>query len=238
MNIVVTGASKGIGLAIIKRFARETGTTHSFAICARNEAELRTTHAQLEAEFPSHRFLAEVCDVAEESQVDRFAALCQSQLGIPDLVVNNAGFGVFKSILDITTSEFRSVLDANFRGAYLLTRALLPSMRAARAGTIVTISSLAGKNGFAGGTAYCASKFAVRGFMQNLFLDVRSDNIRCVTICPGSVGTDFFANITNPGSTVRMLDAGDVAESVWYASHLSPSATVTEIEIRPTNPKG
>jgi 3-oxoacyl-[acyl-carrier protein] reductase len=238
MNIVVTGASKGIGLAIIDRFARDHDTSHSFALCARNEAELQQARTTLTAQYPAHRFFAEVCDVAEETDVERFAASCLDRLGTPDVVVNNAGFGIFKSITDLSPAEFRSVIDTNFRGVYLLSRALLPAMRAARKGTILTISSLAGKNGFAGGSAYCASKFAVRGFMQNLFLDVRSDNIRCVTICPGSVDTEFFAEISNPSSTTRMLAASDIAESVWFASHLPPSATVSEIEIRPTNPKG
>jgi 3-oxoacyl-[acyl-carrier protein] reductase len=230
MKIVVTGASKGIGLATVRRFAADTMASHSFALCARNESEMNTVCIALQNEFPRHTFFSTACDVSVERDVAQFVTLIDEQLGTADIVV--------KPVSELTSAEFRSVLGTNVRGVYLLTRALLPAMRHAKHGTIITISSLAGKNGFAGGTAYCASKFAVKGFMQNLFTEVRSDNIRCITIFPGSVDTAFFANIGDQLTSPKKLAASDVAEAVWFASHLPETATVSEIELRPTNPKG
>lgn len=237
MNIVITGASKGIGLAIAERFSHET-TPHSFALCARNETELGATRDQLAKTYPQHSYYCGVCDVSNEEQVLRFVGLCNDKLGTIDILVNNAGFGIFKPVTELSVSEFRSVLGANLRGVFLLTKNLLPAMRAKKSGTVITISSIAGKNGFSGGGAYCASKFAVRGLMQCLFLEVRTDNIRCITICPGSVETDFFKDIHNPNTSTKMLSASDIAESVWLSAYLPISATISEIEIRPTNPKG
>jgi 3-oxoacyl-[acyl-carrier protein] reductase len=110
-------------------------------------------------------------------------------------------------------------------------------MKEKRSGTIVTISSLAGKHGFSGGAAYCASKFAVRGLMQSLFLEVRKDNIRCLTIYPGSVQTDFYLEREQLHPT-KKLSPRDVAESVWAATSLPQTATISELDIRPTNPQG
>ncbi len=237
MNIVITGSSKGIGLAIAQRFSRET-TSHRFALCARNETELTATREQLAKNYPQHSYYTSVCDVSDEQQVLKFVDLCNEKLGTIDILVNNAGFGIFKTVTELSVSEFRSVLGANLRGVFLLTKNLLPPMRAKKSGTIITISSIAGKNGFSGGGAYCASKFAVRGLMQSLFLEVRTDNIRCITICPGSVVTDFFKDIDSPSTSTKMLNASDIAESVWLSAYLPLSANISEIEIRPTNPKG
>ena len=118
-----------------------------------------------------------------------------------------------------------------------------------KTGTVITISSLAGKNGFKGGTAYCASKFAVRGLMQCLFLEVRTDNIRFVTICPGSVETEFFmadSSVTDIPvregvsslKSKKALMAQDIADCVALASSMPQNADISEMDIRPTNPKG
>ncbi|HYM19849.1 MAG TPA: SDR family NAD(P)-dependent oxidoreductase [Candidatus Kapabacteria bacterium] len=238
MNIVITGASKGIGLAIARRFAEDTNVKHSFSLCARNGEELDSTRKALEKEFPKHSFLAQVCDVSDETQVKEFASTCFDAFGATDLLVNNAGFGIFKQVTELSASDFRAVLGTNLRGVFLLTRELLPPMREKKSGTIVTISSLAGKNGFSGGAAYCASKFAVRGFMQCLFLEIRKDNIRCLTVFPGSVETDLQKIIVPAPTITRMLSVSDVAECVWSSVKLPSGATVSELDIRPTNPKG
>ncbi len=239
MNIIITGASKGIGLAIAKTFAKQN-EKHHIGICSRKKDELGSAENELREISDKHEYFSSVCDVSQVMDVNSFVAEFEKKFGAVDLLINNAGFGIFKPILEISKQEFESVLATNLRGVFLFTRAALPKMREAKSGTVITVSSLAGKNGFAGGTAYCASKFAVRGLMQCLFLEVRTDNIRFVTICPGSVDTDFFID-ENHGSGLKSkkaLMAQDVADCVLVAASLPQNADISEMDVRPTNPKG
>jgi NADP-dependent 3-hydroxy acid dehydrogenase YdfG len=237
MNIVITGASKGMGLAIAEKFSQDN-EKHTFVICSRSADNINNATEQLRKNYPLQTYHAVACDVSDEKQVLAFTKFCNETLGSTDILVNNAGFGIFKPVVDLSLSEFQSVLDTNLRGVFMVTRELLPPMRAKKSGTIITIASLAAKNGFSGGAAYCASKYAVRGLMNCLFLEVRDDNIRCITIFPGSVDTAFYDNIPSSIAKAKMLLASEIADSVWLANHLPIGATVSEIDIRPTNPKG
>ncbi len=238
MNIIVTGGSKGIGYAIAAGFIRKE-TSANIAICAREKKRIVEAQTRLALIAPSANVIASVCDVSDETSVYDFVAHIEERFGHIDVLVNNAGFGIFKPIEEISEAEFDSVISTNLRGVFLMTKRVLPAMRSRKSGTIVTISSLAGKNGFPGGAAYCASKFGVRGLMQSVFLEAREDNIRVITIFPGSVETDFFS--TAHAGSIRSksaLQANDVAEAVIAAVALSAHADVSELDIRPTNPKG
>jgi NADP-dependent 3-hydroxy acid dehydrogenase YdfG len=237
MHVMITGASKGIGLAIAKRFAREGN--ESLSLCARDERTLLIAPQTIEKEFPNVQIFAKKCDVALEPDVKHFASEAIQTFGPVDLLVNNAGFGLFKNVSDMSVEEFDGVMNTNLRGIFLMTQVVLPEMIKRRSGTIVAISSLAGRNGFAGGAAYCASKFGVRGLMQSLFLEVRDFDIRTITVFPGSVDTDFFDTAGQPlGSRASTaLRAEDVAAAVYAAVMLPTSATISELDIRPTNPK-
>ena len=237
MNVVITGASKGIGFAIAEKLLA-AGLVEKLAICSRSRSEIDDARARLLAGYPDVTVIAEECDVSREDEVAYFADYVQRELGHVDVLVNNAGFGKFAKVHEMETSVWNDVIRTNLRGVFLLTKALLPSMRARKSGTIVTISSLAGKNGFSGGAAYCSAKFAVRGMMQSLFLEVRQDNIRVVTLFPGSVNTDFFVTAgygIQPAQ--RTLSAEDVADAVLATIRLPQSADISELDIRPTNPK-
>jgi NADP-dependent 3-hydroxy acid dehydrogenase YdfG len=243
MHLLITGASKGIGLAIAEKFASQANDPAyelQISICARSNSEIDKARLELEQGFPRLRVFATTCDVSIEAQVKEFAREAEQQFGPVDLLVNNAGFGIFRSIEAMTIDEFDSVLATNLRGVFLMTQAVLPRMISRRSGTIVTISSLAGKNGFAGGAAYCAAKFGVRGLMQSLFFDVREHDIRVVTIFPGSVDTDFFSEASGAGElkSRKALQPEDVAECVLLAHSLSARADISELDLRPTNPKG
>lgn len=185
-----------------------------------------------------HHYYSRACDVSNAYAVQEFVADFEERFGAVDVLVNNAGVGKFGSAAKMDTETFTSVLDTNLRGVFLVTRAVLPRMRERKSGTIVTISSLAGRSGFKDGVAYCASKFAVRGLMNSLFLEVRSDNIRVVTIFPGTVETPFFDEIGMPAviQSRTALQAQDIADAVLAAVAMPPRATISELDIRPTNP--
>jgi 3-oxoacyl-[acyl-carrier protein] reductase len=125
----------------------------------------------------------------------------------------------------------------NLRSLFVVTRAVLPSMRQKREGAIVNVASLAGRNGFVGGTAYAASKHAVLGFSRSLMLEVRKDNVRVITICPGSVDTGMLQDQPLLRSDPRrILRPEDVADTILHALRLPDRALVSELDIRPTNP--
>jgi len=236
-NILITGASKGIGFSIANTFARDEHTKYNFGLCSRNINELVRAEAELGKAYPTHRYYSHACDVSDVASVQAFVAGFEERFGSVDILINNAGFGKFGFAAEMRTETFTSVLATNLRGVLLVTQAVLPGMREKQNGTIVTISSLAGRSGFKGGAAYCASKFAVRGLMNSLFLEVRSKNIRVVTIFPGTVETSFFDLIGSPGQTDTVLLAQDIADAVLTAVTLPMRATISELDIRPTNPK-
>ena len=160
-----------------------------------------------------------------------------AKLGEITLLVNNAGVLIARPFDELTLEEWDQTMAVNLRSLYLVTRAVLPGMRRQGSGTIVNVASLAGRNGFAGGTAYAASKHGVLGFGRSLMLELRKENIRVITICPGSVDTGMLHDQpmlkSNPD---RILQPEDVAESIVQAVSLPERAMVSELDIRPTNP--
>lgn len=237
MNLVITGGSKGIGYAIAEAFARSANDSLQIAICSRNLKERQQAADRLREILGARgTVIAEQCDVSRENEVGYFSNYVLQQFGHVDVLVNNAGFGRFAPVHEMQVSTWMNVLETNLRGVFLTTKAFLPSMIAQQAGTVVTISSLAGKNGFANGSAYCASKFAIRGLMQSMFLEVREHNIRAITVFPGSVQTEFFASAGFAPSP-NALYAQDVATAVHTACMLPINADISELDIRPTNPK-
>ena len=138
---------------------------------------------------------------------------------------------------ELTLEDWDVTMATNLRSLYLVTREVLPGMRRRREGTIVNVASLAGRNGFAGGTAYTASKHAVLGFARSLMLEVRKDGVRVVTVCPGSVDTDLLVDqpMLAPNRE-RILQPEDVADAILHAVRLPGRALVSELDIRPTDP--
>src|SRR6185503_12211437 len=144
-------------------FASEVGQELlCFGLCSRNINEMALAEAQLGKAYPQHKYYSRACDVSQADAVTEFVHGYEERFGAVDLLINNAGIGKFGSVIDMDTNTFTSVLNTNLRGVLLMTQAVLPGMRDKKSGTIITISSLAGRGGFKGGAAYCASKFAVR----------------------------------------------------------------------------
>jgi 3-oxoacyl-[acyl-carrier protein] reductase len=229
---VVTGATEGIGRAIAFRLGSAGAR---LAICARSEPNVRATVQDLkEATFDA---VGMPCDVSQPAAVDAFAAFISKERGVPRVLVNNAGIGRFKPLSQLSIDDWDATMGVNVRSLFLMTRAFLPGMTQGGGGTIVNIASLAGRNGFEGGTAYCASKHAVLGFSKALMLEVRKQNVRVVAVCPGSVATPFMdKQAREHPNRDRVLTADDVAHVVVSSLTVSDRAMVSELDIRPTNP--
>jgi 3-oxoacyl-[acyl-carrier protein] reductase len=229
---VVTGASTGIGRAIAAGLA---AAGCRLGICARREKPLSDAAEGLRS--LGAQVLAIPTDVSREDEVRGFAAAVEEQLGSATILVNNAGIGRFGRFLELSAADFDHTFGVNVRGLFLCAQAFIPGMVAARDGVVVNIASLAGKNVFATGAVYVASKHAVLGMSKSMMLDLREHNVRVLAVCPGSVNTPFFDEQDHiTPDAARILDPSDVAELVLTAIRLSDRATVSEVEIRPVDP--
>ena len=229
---VITGATEGIGRALAFTLGKAGAR---LAICARTERNVRTTLDELRAEGLDAIGMA--CDVANPAAVDAFAAFVTRERGTPKVLINNAGIGRFAPLEQLSLEDWDAVIAVNLRSLYLVTRAFLRGMKASGGGSIVNMASLAGRNGFEGGTAYCASKHAVLGFSKALMLEVRKANVRVIAVCPGSVATPFMDKQSRfQPNRDRVLTAEDVAQTVLATLVLPDGAMISELDIRPTNP--
>lgn len=223
---VVTGASKGIGSAIAQTLAREGARV---VLAARNAALLQSVQQQIEASGGTA--IAIPTDVTSEHSVKNLVTETLRLYGTVDILVNNAGVGLFSSVVETSADAYEKMMNVNLKGVFLCCKEVLPTMTARKRGEIISIASLAGKNSFAGGSVYSASKWGLIGFSRSLMLEVRDHNIRVVTICPGSVNTQFGQkNRDEP----TIIQPADVAETVLFALTMPERVNVSEIDIRPT----
>ena len=229
---LVTGATEGIGRATALALGR---AGYRVGICSRSIEKVEATLAELRAQGVTAAGAA--ADVADPDQVRHLVDQVRGTLGEIDVLVNNAGVLIARPIEELTLEDWEVTMATNLRSLYLTTRLVLPGMRTRRQGTIVNVASLAGRNGFVGGSAYSASKHAVLGFSRSLMLEVRKDNVRVIAICPGSVATGMLRNqaMLKPDHE-RILRPEDVAASILHVLTLPTGALVSELDIRPTNP--
>jgi 3-oxoacyl-[acyl-carrier protein] reductase len=231
-NALVTGATEGIGRATALALGR---AGFAVGVCARTESKVTSLLAELRQ--TGIKAAGRAADVGDPDDVDRMVADVERQLGPVDVLVNNAGVLIGKTLEDLTLEDWDATMATNVRSLFLVTRRVLPGMRNRRRGTIVNIASVSGKFGFIGGTAYAASKHAVMGFSRSLLLETRRDGVRVVAICPGSVATGMLRDQPLlPVEPERILTPEDVAQSILLAVRLPERALVNELEIRPTDP--
>jgi len=225
---LVTGGSRGIGKAIVGKLAA-LGAVVSF--CGRDKERLRNTAATLESS--GAKILALPTDVTQEKEIAALVAATEKQLGGISILVNNAGIGGggFGSIQEKTEAEWDQVMNTNLKSVFSVSRAVIPGMIARRGGDIINISSLAGKNTFAGGAIYCASKWGLQGLTGCMAEDLRAYGIRVSAICPGSVATEFMGRGPKDPSTV--LTADDVAHAVAMVAAQGPQSFISEVHLRP-----
>jgi 3-hydroxy acid dehydrogenase / malonic semialdehyde reductase len=219
---LVTGASRGIGRSTALRLARD----HDIIAVARTAPDLASLAAEIENGGSRCRTI--VLDLADHDATDRLLA------GIDcDVLINNAGVGPIKPMLELTPAEWHRIVDVNFNALYHVTRAVLPGMLQRKRGHIIIVGSIAGRSAFVGGTAYAASKHAVAGFAECLMLEVRDQGVKVSTINPGSVATAFSRR---PDES-WMLSPDEVAESVAHVIATPHDVLVHSVEIRALAPK-
>ncbi len=219
---LITGGSRGIGLAIASALIAEGMIV---AITARNADRLHAAADKLRAE--GGEVIAAVADVSQSDQVSRFVAQVIAETGRIDLLVNNAGIFKQGRIHQISEADWDEVQAINLKGAFLFTKAVLPTMKTQGGGYVMNISSVAGKTGFANASAYCASKFGMIALTESLLEEAISDNIRSTAICPGYVATPMVESAPVPQE--EMIPPTDIAKIVTGLLMLSPITIIKEI---------
>ena len=224
---LITGASRGIGLAISRRLGQMGAKV---SMCARDGSALEKSAEELLGS--GIEVLATQTDVTQEDQVCYLVRKTQQTLGPVDILVNNAGIGIFGPFMDQSQADWDAILNTNLKSVFMMSRAVAPEMIRRKTGHIVNISSLAGKNTFANGAIYCASKWGLMGLTGCMAEELRAHGIRVSAICPGSVATAFSGRGAKDPS--KMLQADDVAHAVAALVTQAPGSFISEVQIRPT----
>jgi 3-oxoacyl-[acyl-carrier protein] reductase len=228
---LVTGGSRGIGLAIARALVAHGA---SVAITGKNERHLSAARPLIEKSGPGavETLLA---DVRRHEDVQRATDATVARFGALDVLVNNAGVGVFVDVADMTPAQWSEVIETNLTGVFFACHAAIPHMRRRGGGFIINISSLAGKNAFPTAAAYCASKSGLNAFSEALMQELRYDNIRVSYVMPGSVATGFMGGDELKGADWK-VSADEVAEVVVNLLRHPARSLPSRVELRPTKP--
>lgn len=229
-NAIVTGGTRGIGFAIAQALCVSGA---SVAISGRSAATVEKAVRML-ASVSKSKVVGKVADVRNSTEVVRFFEFVDAELGGLDILVNNAGVGVFKSTADLSIAEWQTTLETNLSGVFYCCHEALLRFRSRGGGYVINIGSLAGKNAFAGGAAYNASKFGLKGFSEAMMLDHRQENVRVSCIMPGSVDTSFSGGGSQPVGWKIAPD--DIAELVLMLLRTPGRTLVSRLEVRPSKP--
>lgn len=228
--VLVTGGTRGIGYALAEALLRAgdrvaiTGTTADGVIRAERELGQLGDVAGI------------VCDVRDAAACELAVRTAVAKFGSLDVLVNNAGVGVGAPIADLPNDEWNRIIGTNLTGVFHCCKAAIPHLRARGGGWIVNLSSLASKNPFVGGAAYCASKAAVNAFSEALMQELRHDNIRVTYVLPGSVATGFSGREAGSGAEWKLLPE-DVAQAIVDILNHPARSLPSRIEIRPSRPQ-
>ena len=229
---IVTGGTRGIGFSIAQRLLGEEAKVF---ICGRDAGHLKSALEKL-GKLAKGRIDGKAADVRRHEDCREVVHAAAERFGGIDILVNNAGLGYFKPVDQLTPEEWDTTIQTNLSGVFYCCREAIPLMRKRGGGYIFNISSLAGVNPFAGGSAYNASKFGLNGFSEAMMQDVRHDGIRVSYIMPGSVDTDFGAAPGSKPASSWKLTGEDIAKAV-VDLYLFPKASLaSRIELRPSQP--
>jgi NAD(P)-dependent dehydrogenase (short-subunit alcohol dehydrogenase family) len=226
---IVTGGTRGIGFAIAHRLMAEGAKV---AICGTKQETVNRALDELSEEAEAY---GEVADISRHAEVKRFVCNVKSRFGAIHILVNNAAIGIFRPVAELQPEEWDRMIALNLSGAYYCSHEVLPILRENGGGDVIHISSLAGRNPFAGGSGYNASKFGLNGFSEAMMLDHRNEGVRVSYIMPGSVDTDFGGPGGHSGADWKIAPA-DIAEVVSTLLRMPRRTTISRVEIRPSRP--
>jgi len=229
---LVTGASKGIGLAISRALV-----THGVdvVICGRDSQKLGEARDALKG-AGSGKVESFVADVSKSGEVARLFEFVDKAFKGLDILVNNAGIGVFRTVRELSVEQWDRIIGTNLSGAFYCSREAVERFARSGGGSIINISSLAGKNPFSGGAAYNASKFGLNGMSEATMLDHRYDKVRVSYILPGSVDTEFAGHEVKARSSWKVAPE-DIAEIVLGVLRMPERTLISRIEVRPSRPE-
>lgn len=231
-NAIITGAGKGLGKAMAIALAQEGVNV---GLMARTASDLQNLAEELK-QYGVKAAIATV-DVADIESVNAAVAQVKSELGVIDILINNAGIASFGPFLELEPSRWEEIVKVNLFGAYYTTRAVLPEMIERKTGDIINISSTAGKNGAAVTSAYSASKFGLIGMSESLMQEVRKHNIRVSTLLPSTIATDMAKDLKlTDGNPDRVMQPEDFAELVVAQLKLNRRVFLKEAGLWSTNP--
>ena len=228
MNVVITGATKGIGKAIAQTFA---GGGNNIIAVARTAKDLNEMEADFMARYPGIAFHGKALDIANESELNHFATWLKAAQIKPDILINNAGQFIGGSTYNEAAGVLQKMMEVNLYGAYNLTRLLLPAMMERRSGHIFNICSITSLQGVDKVGSYGISKFALLGFSKNLREEMKPFGIKVTAVCPGAtISASWEGTGIDPE---RIMEEQDIATMIYAASRLSPKAVVEDIIMRP-----
>lgn len=228
MNIVITGASRGIGKALALKFVKNGWDA---ALCSLHADKINRIKEELSSDNPTRRIYAEAVDMREKKEVFRFSESVKLFFEDIDVLINNAGIFIPGSIYEEKDGIFEQTMAVNLNSVYYLTRFLLPQMMKRKQGHIFNICSTASLRAYPNGGSYSISKFALLGFSKNLREEMKPFGIKVTAVCPGPTLTDSWKGFEGPAD--RMMKPQDIADIIWAAYHLAPQTVTEDIILRP-----
>jgi NADP-dependent 3-hydroxy acid dehydrogenase YdfG len=228
-TIIVTGASRGIGKAIVEKYAQ---AGWQVVFCSKNEASVAKTLRELTNKYPNTHIIGKVCDMSQKTEVLEFATYCSSNYSNIQVLVNNAGVYIPGEISSGNYDDnLEELMQINLYSAYWMGKILIPYLEAKKNGYIVNISSIAGIQAYPNGGSYAVTKFALTGYTKTIREELKTKNIKVIGIYPGATYTDSWASSDLPAE--RFVAPQDVADIIYQSTKLSNSAVIEDIVIRP-----
>ncbi len=225
---IITGASTGIGRSLAIKLSNQ----YLVYLISRNENNLHKTKELINAQNNECKVI--VSDISKTESINDIYSQIKQKDKI-ELLVNNAGIGVFKSISDTTIDDWNNTINTNIRGSFLMTKMIIDQLKSNQNGKIVFISSVAGLQPYKNSTAYVASKYAMRGFAASLREELREFNIKVITVFPGAVNTPIWDNKNMDELREGMMKTDDLTETIFHAINAPNNCVTEEITIRRTS---